>query len=67
GVEAMRLEHLARSATMGQEVRIESPSGAVEGTAVDLTTDGALVVEVDGTRREFRAGDIVHLRSLDRD
>ena len=67
GVEAMRLEHLARSATMGQEVWIESPSGAVEGTAVDLTTDGALVVEVDGTHREFRAGDIVHLRSLDRD
>jgi hypothetical protein len=39
----------------------------VEGHALDLAPDGALVVEVDGTRREFRAGDIVHLRSLDRD
>jgi len=67
GVEAMRLEHLARSATMGQEVRIESPSGAVEGTAVDLTTDGALVVEVEGNRQEFRAGDVVHLRPIGRD
>jgi BirA family biotin operon repressor/biotin-[acetyl-CoA-carboxylase] ligase len=66
GVEAMRLEHLARSATMGQEVRIESPSGAVEGTAVDLTTDGALVVEVEGNRQEFRAGDVVHLRPIGR-
>ena len=51
GVEAMRLEHLARSATMGQEVRIESPSGAVEGTAVDLTTDGALISEVTADRQ----------------
>ena len=67
GVEAMRLEHLARSATMGQEVRIESPSGAVEGTAVDLATDGALVVEVEGNRQEFRAGDVVHLRPIGRD
>ena len=67
GVEAMRLEHLARSATMGQEVRIESPSGAVEGTAVDLTTDGALVVEVEGNRQEFRSGDVVHLRPIGRD
>ena len=63
----MRLEHLARSATVGQLVRIESPSGAVEGTATDLTTDGALVVDVDGTRQEFRAGDVVHLRPVGRD
>ena len=67
GVEAMRLEHLARSATVGRLVRIESPSGAVEGTATDLTTDGALVVEVDGNRQEFRAGDVIHLRPVGRD
>ncbi len=67
GVEAIRLEHLARSATIGQRVRVESPTGMVEGHALDLAPDGALVVEVDGTRREFRSGDIVHLRSLDRD
>jgi BirA family biotin operon repressor/biotin-[acetyl-CoA-carboxylase] ligase len=64
GVEAMRVGHLARSATIGQRVRIESPSGMVEGLAVDLAADGALIVEVDGGRREFRAGDVVHLRPL---
>ena len=62
----MRLEHMARAATMGQEGRIEAPSGAVEGTAVDLTTDGALVAEVEGNRQEFRAGDVVHLRPIGR-
>jgi BirA family biotin operon repressor/biotin-[acetyl-CoA-carboxylase] ligase len=64
GVEAIRLQHLERSATIGQLVRIESPSGMVEGLAVDLAADGALIVEVDGGRREFRAGDVVHLRPL---
>ncbi len=41
----------------------------VEGEAVDLTDDGALVVEVeaDGVRRSrvVVAGDVVHLRPAD--
>jgi biotin-(acetyl-CoA carboxylase) ligase len=31
---------------------------AVEGTAVDIAADGALVVDVDGTFRVFHAGDV---------
>lgn len=53
------------SATLGRRVRIELGSGDVEGTAVDITQQGHLVVETpDGERRTFAVGDVVHLRPL---
>jgi BirA family biotin operon repressor/biotin-[acetyl-CoA-carboxylase] ligase len=52
-----------RSATLGHAVRVEHGDGEVEGTAVDITDDGHLVVETpDGSRRTFTIGDVVHLR-----
>jgi BirA family biotin operon repressor/biotin-[acetyl-CoA-carboxylase] ligase len=52
-----------RSATLGRRVRVELGADDVEGTAVDVTDDGHLVVEtLEGPRRTFAAGDIVHLR-----
>lgn len=56
-------EWRARSATLGQRVRIELGADDVEGTAVDVTDDGHLVVEtLEGARRTFAVGDVVHLR-----
>jgi len=53
----------ARSATLGRRVRVDLGSDDVEGTAVDVTEDGHLVVEtLEGTRRELAVGDVVHLR-----
>jgi BirA family biotin operon repressor/biotin-[acetyl-CoA-carboxylase] ligase len=53
----------SRSATLGRRVRIDPGSDDVEGTAVDVTEDGHLVVETpDGGRRTFAVGDVVHLR-----
>ena len=50
-------------ATIGRWVRVDRQSGVVEGRAVDVATDGRLVLEVaDGTRTEIAAGDVVHLR-----
>ena len=52
-----------RSATLGRRVRVELGSEDVEGTAVDITSEGHLVVEdLDGTRRTLAVGDVVHLR-----
>jgi BirA family biotin operon repressor/biotin-[acetyl-CoA-carboxylase] ligase len=52
-----------RSATLGQRVRIDLGADDVEGTAVDVTDEGHLVVEtLEGPRRTFAAGDVVHLR-----
>lgn len=53
----------SRSATLGRRVRVDLGADDVEGTAVDVTTEGHLVVELlDGGRRTFAVGDVVHLR-----
>lgn len=50
--------------TLGTPVRVGRPDGsALEGEAVDLADDGALVVRLaDGTDRVVHAGDVTHLR-----
>ncbi len=54
----------ARSATLGRRVRVDLGRDEVEGTAVDITSDGRLVVETsEGARQVIAAGDVVHLRS----
>jgi BirA family biotin operon repressor/biotin-[acetyl-CoA-carboxylase] ligase len=58
--EDLRHLYSERSATIGQEVRIEHPDGSHKnGKAVDVTPDGELILE-DGSR--VTVGDIVHLR-----
>ncbi len=54
-----------RSATLGRRVRIELGADDVEGTAVDITDDGHLVVAtLEGDRRTFAVGDVTHLRTV---
>lgn len=56
-------EWRSRSVTLGRRVRVELGPDGVEGTAVDVTAEGHLVVETEaGDRRSFAAGDVVHLR-----
>jgi BirA family biotin operon repressor/biotin-[acetyl-CoA-carboxylase] ligase len=52
-----------RSATLGRRVRVDLGPDYVEGTAVDVTAEGHLVVEaLGGRRRTFAVGDVIHLR-----
>lgn len=49
--------------TLGRWVRLSLPDGAVvEGEAVDVAPDGALVIESQGARRAFFAGDVTNAR-----
>jgi len=49
--------------TLGRDVRAELPGRtAVEGRAIEIDDDGALVVETAAGRRAVLAGDISHLR-----
>lgn len=64
----VRGEYLARSATLGSAVAIHLPGGGeFRGTAVDVTHDGAIVIESRTAAgvvvRRFRAGDVEHLRT----
>jgi BirA family transcriptional regulator, biotin operon repressor / biotin---[acetyl-CoA-carboxylase] ligase len=52
----------SRCTTIGTPVRIELAGTGFEGTAVDVTAEGHLVVDVDGTRRTVVAGDVIHVR-----
>ncbi|NLU81891.1 biotin--[acetyl-CoA-carboxylase] ligase [Rhodococcus sp. HNM0569] len=67
-VEALADAYRARCATIGQSVRAELPGGRVLlGTAVDIDRDGRLVVQTDdGTRTAVAAGDITHVRAVER-
>ena len=57
-----RDRYLALCDTVGREVRVELPRGVLEGSAVDVDVDGALVVASGGRRTTVTAGDVVHLR-----
>ncbi len=49
--------------TIGRSLRFETPTGDVEGRAVDVSVDGALLLEeVDGNIRRLTAGDAHHTR-----
>ncbi len=53
-----------RSATLDRRVRVDLGTREVEGTAVDVTDDGHLVVDTGrGNRETLAAGDVIHLRS----
>jgi BirA family biotin operon repressor/biotin-[acetyl-CoA-carboxylase] ligase len=45
---------------LGAPVTVNGPAGSVQGVALDVAEDGALLVEVSGTIHRFLAGD-VHL------
>lgn len=59
---ALTASYAATCASLGRRVVVVLPSGRLEGTAVDLTEGGALVLDVGGTRRTVTVGDVVHLR-----
>lgn len=57
----------AHNATVGRRVRVDLAHRTVDGVAVSLTDEGALVVRDDaGVEHEIAAGDVVHLRPRDR-
>ncbi|MFB6136588.1 MAG: biotin--[acetyl-CoA-carboxylase] ligase [Halobacteriaceae archaeon] len=48
--------------TLGRRVRVETGGGTVEGEAVDVASDGALVVDTGEERVTVHSGDCEHLR-----
>ena len=48
--------------TIGQRVRVETPTDGIVGEAIDIEFPGSLVVETDDGRVRVHAGDCEHLR-----
>jgi BirA family biotin operon repressor/biotin-[acetyl-CoA-carboxylase] ligase len=66
--DRLRADYRGVCASLGAEVRVELPGGmAVTGMAEDVDGDGQLLLlGADGHRRAIAAGDVVHLRPVDR-
>jgi len=63
-LDTVPAEYRARLATLGRRVRVEQPTGAISGTAVDVRDAGELVVRDDAAvDHVVTIGDVVHLRS----
>lgn len=57
-------EWLSLSDTIGRQVTVTTPSKMIEGKAVGMTDDGALIVEgSDGTREDVMAGLCIYART----
>lgn len=55
---------LALSDTIGRDVKVTTPSRIIEGKAVGVTPDGALIIrKADDTREEIIAGRCIYARS----
>jgi BirA family biotin operon repressor/biotin-[acetyl-CoA-carboxylase] ligase len=67
-VHHLRGDYRAVCGSLGAEVRVELPGGmTVTGMAEDVDGDGRLLLlGADGQRRAIAAGDVVHLRPVDR-
>ena len=66
--EHLRGDYRRVCGSLGAEVRVELPGGmTVTGMAEDVDADGRLLLlGADGLRRAIAAGDVVHLRPVDR-
>jgi len=48
--------------TLGRKVKVVTEEGVIEGVAVDVASDGSLIVEdLAGVKRFIYAGDVIHL------
>jgi BirA family biotin operon repressor/biotin-[acetyl-CoA-carboxylase] ligase len=66
-VDPAELHESYRSAlaTLGRTVRVELPTGVLEGRALDVEPDGRLVVlDACGVSHRLDVGDVVHVRSV---
>ncbi len=63
GSPQLLTDYRAASGTIGQAVRVETPSDTIYGVAEGIAEDGELVVVDDqGIHRTLSAGDVIHLR-----
>ena len=62
GDRALLADYRQACTTLGRPVRVERPTGAVDGVALDVDAEGHLLVETASGVQTFAAGDVTHLR-----
>jgi BirA family biotin operon repressor/biotin-[acetyl-CoA-carboxylase] ligase len=67
GTARLRASYAAACATVGEDVRVDLPSGQVlTGRASGVDADGRLEVQGPDGLVQVGAGDVIHVRALDR-
>lgn len=67
GTAALHAAYLRSCVTVGRDVRVDLPGGgALTGRATGIDPGGRLVVQAPGGESAVGAGDVVHVRALDR-
>jgi BirA family biotin operon repressor/biotin-[acetyl-CoA-carboxylase] ligase len=67
GTARLRASYAAACATVGEDVRVDLPSGQVlTGRATGIDEGGRLEVDGESGRTVVGAGDVIHVRALDR-
>lgn len=66
GVEELLGAARESSATLGRKVNVELEGSVLEGTAIGIDVEGALIVEsADGESHRVVVGDVIHMRAQD--
>lgn len=60
--EAILDDWRALDCTLGERVKVQSYDRIIEGRAVDLSSEGALIIETSSGREEVFEGEVQHLR-----
>lgn len=63
GRQRLGREYRESCTTLGRPVRVVLPDGETTGTAIDITPEGHLVVDVGACFTTVTAGDVVHLHT----
>lgn len=62
-VSTLMADYRAVCTTVGAEVRVDAPTGVVEGTVESVANDGRLLLRTPtGALNEISAGDVTHIR-----
>jgi len=64
GPIAFRHAYVARSSTIGYQVKVAKSDGDVMGKAIDVEEDGSLIIENEYGTTSITAGDVIHLKKL---
>jgi len=59
GFAAIREQWLQKAAGLGRTIRVNAPTGVIEGVFVDLDLSGALILECEDGRRTIAAGAVL--------
>ena len=64
GNDTFRQAHIAKSSTIGDQVKVEHINGDILGKAVDIEKEGLLVIENEHGTTSITEGDVIHLRKM---